>query len=207
MNDELLTTFDEYGNITGAALRDEVHRLGLWHETFHCWFVSKEQENINIYLQLRSGQKKDYASLLDITAAGHLLSHEVPADGIREVQEELGIGVKFDQLISLGIIPYCMDKEGFLDRERAHVFLYAYNSSLSDFNLQQEEVAGIVTVDFADFRNLWLGNLDKLRIQGFKVDNSGSRVPIDRFVDSSHFVPHEIKYYQRIIEGIEAVFG
>lgn len=58
MNDELLTTFDDNGNITGTAPRDEVHRLGLWHETFHCWFVSKEQDMLHIYLQLRSELKK-----------------------------------------------------------------------------------------------------------------------------------------------------
>lgn len=102
MNDELLTTFDDNGNITGTAPRDEVHRLGLWHETFHCWFVSKEQDMLHIYLQLRSEHKKDYAGLLDITAAGHLLSDEVPEDGVREVQEELGICVAFEQLIPLG---------------------------------------------------------------------------------------------------------
>lgn len=207
MNDELLTTFDDNGNITGTAPRDEVHRLGLWHETFHCWFVSKEQDMLHIYLQLRSEHKKDYGGLLDITAAGHLLSDEVPEDGVREVQEELGIRVAFEQLIPLGIIPYSMDKEGFLDRERAHVFLYTNASPLSGFKLQQEEVAGIVTADFAGFRNLWLGDTATLQIQGFRVDSSGTRIPISQTVDRSHFVPHEINYYRRIIEGIEAAFG
>ena len=38
---EWLTIFDFEKNILGKKLRDEVHRDGDWHETFHCWFVEK----------------------------------------------------------------------------------------------------------------------------------------------------------------------
>lgn len=38
---EWLTIFDFERNILGKKLRDEVHRDGDWHETFHCWFVEK----------------------------------------------------------------------------------------------------------------------------------------------------------------------
>ncbi|UQZ37265.1 NUDIX hydrolase [Paenibacillus sp. PK3_47] len=207
MNSEILTTFDEHGNITGSAPRDEVHRLGLWHETFHCWFVAREHHSLQIYLQLRSQHKKDYAGLLDITAAGHLLESESPEDGIREVQEELGIDVAFEDLIPLGIVPYTMDKAGFMDRERAHVFLYENHAPFSQFQLQQEEVAGMVTAGFSEFRSFWLGERSDLHIQGFRVEDSGERSRIDQLVDISHFVPHEHSYYLRILEGIEEAFG
>jgi isopentenyldiphosphate isomerase len=206
MNEEILTTFDDHGNVTGAAPRDEVHRLGLWHETFHCWFVGQEPEGLSIYLQLRSEQKRDYAGLLDITAAGHLLAHEVPEDGIREVQEELGILVTYPELFPLGIIPYTMDKEGFLDRERAHVFLHKNTLPMEAFSLQQEEVAGIVTASFADFSKLWEGQADSIRIRGFRMDGD-SRKPIDELADISRFVPHEASYYLQIIAGISATFA
>ena len=112
MSEEILTTFDEHGNITGSAPRDEVHRLGLWHETFHCWFVGMDPGERTLYLQLRSQQKRDYAGLLDITAAGHLMANESVEDGIREVQEELGLKLAFDELKPLGIIPYQMTQPG-----------------------------------------------------------------------------------------------
>jgi isopentenyldiphosphate isomerase len=205
--EEILTTFDEQGNITGTAPRSEVHRLGLWHETFHCWFVSKEADGLSIYLQLRSEQKRDYAGLLDITAAGHLMANETVEDGIREVQEELGLELAFTELKPLGIIPYRMDTAGFLDRERAHVFIYENSYALSDFTLQQEEVAGIVQASFAGFRWLISGECSTLHVQGFQITDTGERVTLDMQVDFSHFVPHESAYYLKVIEGIEALYS
>lgn len=205
MHNEILTIFDEAGNRLGTAPRDEVHRLGYWHETFHCWFVSKVQGIPYIYLQLRSGQKQDYPGLLDITAAGHLLANETVEDGIREVQEELGLELSFEELIPLGTIPYRMQKEALIDKERAHVFLYNNSFQLEEFKLQKEEVSGIVTAKLEDFRKLCLGEINSLQVNGFQIDPNGQRITMEESVDLNHFVPHELEYYTRIIDGIEAM--
>jgi len=84
MENEQLKIFDEYRNQIGIATREDVHRLGYWHEAFHCWFISKEKGTDYLYLQLRSNTKKDYPNLLDITAAGHLLANETVQDGVRD---------------------------------------------------------------------------------------------------------------------------
>lgn len=55
---EWLTIFDSERNTLGKKLRDEVHRDGDWHETFHCWFVEKDAKDIFLYFQLRSKNKK-----------------------------------------------------------------------------------------------------------------------------------------------------
>src|SRR5690606_34920459 len=115
---EMLKIFDSDKNHIGIATREEVHRLGHWHEAFHCWFISKEEGGkYYIYLQLRSSKKKDYPNLLDITAAGHLLAHETILDGVREIKEEIGIEVLPNQLELLGSIDYCVEKENLIDRE------------------------------------------------------------------------------------------
>ena len=90
MDSELLRIFNINMKHIGEATRAEVHAKGLWHETFHCWLVSKIEDQYYLYFQLRSACKKDYASQFDITAAGHLLANERAEDGIRELQEELG---------------------------------------------------------------------------------------------------------------------
>ena len=55
---EWLTIFDSERNTLGKKLRDEAHRDGDWHETFHCWFVEKDDEDMFLYFQLRSKNKK-----------------------------------------------------------------------------------------------------------------------------------------------------
>jgi isopentenyldiphosphate isomerase len=58
METELLKIMDHKRNQIGIATREEVHRLGYWHDAFHCWFVSEESEKNYIYLQHRSNSKK-----------------------------------------------------------------------------------------------------------------------------------------------------
>lgn len=199
----MLKVFDDERNPIGIATREEVHRLGYWHEAFHCWFVSNEKGINYLYLQLRSDRKKDYPNLLDITAAGHLLADENVYDGVREVKEEIGIEVSADELIPLGVIDYCVTKENFIDKELANVFLYKSKSTFDDFSLQEEEVSGMVKVVLNDFVELWDGRREKVDIQGFEVKEAGTKVVIDGLAGKDKFVPHPITYYETVIQKIK----
>ncbi|PLR82524.1 NUDIX hydrolase [Bacillus canaveralius] len=203
MENEKLKIFDKDRNQVGVATREEVHRVGHWHEAFHCWFISREEEVDYIYLQLRSDLKKDYPNLLDITAAGHLLAHETVHDGIREIKEEIGIDVSVNELVPLGIIDYCVIKENFIDKEIANVFLYESNNAFDEFTLQKEEVSGIVRAEFDDFNELWLGEKEEIRIKGFEINKDGEKILIDKFVGRNKFVPHENSFYESVIQLIK----
>ncbi|MFB0830889.1 NUDIX hydrolase [Brevibacillus laterosporus] len=202
METELLAIFDESHNHLGSASRAEVHRKGLWHETFHCWFISNENGTDYIHFQIRSEQKKDFPSLLDITAAGHLLAHETIYDGIREIEEELGIRVSFYDLVSLGVIKNCIIQKGFIDKELSHVFLYQSKHAISDYSLQPEEVSGMVKAEFAGFSELWLHDKQELLVEGFERNDKGERIPLNRMVGKHDFVPHEQAYFEGIIYSI-----
>ncbi|GLB61882.1 NUDIX hydrolase [Cytobacillus sp. NCCP-133] len=162
METELLNIFDEGRKQIGVASREEVHKKGYWHETFHCWFIQRDNDKNYIYFQNRSKDKKDYPDLLDITAAGHLLSHESVMDGIREVEEELGISVAFEELVPLGVIDYSAEKKNFIDKELAHVFLYRCHHLLDEFYPQLEEVSGIVRIPLEDFYELWFNGKESI---------------------------------------------
>lgn len=203
METEVLNIFDDRRNKIGKAAREEIHRLGFWHETFHCWFISREAEKVYLYLQLRSADKKDYPNLLDITAAGHLLASETARDGIREVKEEIGIDVSYNHLKSLGIVEYCVSRQGFIDNEFAHVFIHEFIGGWDSFTLQKEEVAGMIRVDFYEFQELWKSGRNTIRIQGFQVTDGPTRVMIDRVVNKNAFVPHGETIYNKVLNLIE----
>ncbi|WP_285766909.1 NUDIX hydrolase [Peribacillus sp. SI8-4] len=199
---EMLRIFDENKKPIGVAPRSDVHRIGYWHEVFHCWFIINELGIDYIYLQLRSENKKDYPNLLDITAAGHLLVDETVKDGVREIKEEIGIEIAFEDLIQLGVMEYCVVKENFIDKELANVFLYKSGNNLDDFTLQLEEVSGIVKATFSDFAQLWSYEKDEIEIKGFEVDKDGKTLEIKKYVSRNDFVPHQMSFYQEVIQKI-----
>lgn len=199
---EKLKIFDCNRNQVGVASRSDVHKHGYWHETFHCWFTSNDQGIDYIYLQLRSKNKKDYPELLDITSAGHILADETVKDGVREIKEEIGIDVEFEELLGLGVIDYRGVKENFIDNEYANVFLYKNDHSFDDFTLQAEEVSGIVRSKFKDFADLWFGTKDEIEISGFEINNSGKKVLLKKKVDRDKFVPHQVSFYKEVIHKI-----
>ncbi len=202
MESEMIKIFDENRKPVGTATREQVHKYGYWHETFHCWFIQQENDQMYVYLQLRSPVKKDYPSLLDITAAGHILAHETVDDGIREVKEEIGININMQDLVRVGVIDYTVVKGEFIDKELAHVYLYQGGFGLKDFSIQLEEVSGIYRVTLDDFEQLWLGDLDRVPAVGFEESGLGTRKSIEKTVTRSDFVPHEKSYYEKVIRSI-----
>lgn len=135
----------------------------------------------------RAKVKKDYPNLLDITSAGHLLANETVRDGIREVEEELGVPVKYEDLISLGIIKKVIKLQQIWDREISHVFLYKC-STLPKFELQMDEVDSIYKVKLNDVIDLFEGKLSQVEV----IEISGSNVK--QTVDKESFVPNDFYY-------------
>lgn len=165
---ELLRTFTEDYTFIENKERELVHRDGDWHEVFHCWILEKRREKWWIYLQLRSLKKKDYPGDLDITAAGHIGAHERAEEGIREVEEELGIKVNYNELISLGVIPYQIHTQAIHDAEFAHVFLYKHSGTIRDFTIQREELDGLYATLLDDFLNLIEESRASISVEGYR---------------------------------------
>lgn len=196
----MIAVCDEDGKAQGIATREEVHKKGLWHNTFHCWIVEMAEGTPYIHLQLRSPDKKDFPDLLDISAAGHILANETIEDGAREIEEELGIDVKFDELVPLGIMKDQLAIRNFLDNERCHVFLYKTDQKLDDtYKFQQEEVAGMFKFDFQDFFDLCSGAAEKINSKGEMVAD-GKASP--RSIALADLVPHGQSYLDGVVRAI-----
>ncbi|MBS4218255.1 NUDIX hydrolase [Bacillus sp. FJAT-49711] len=198
MENEILNIYDEHRNLIGKESRQEVHRKGHWHETFQCWIVEKVNGINYIYFQVRSDEKADFPSLLDITAAGHILAHETVEDGIREVKEELGIDVKKDELLPLGVIKNTIITGNFIDCEFGHNFLYKSKQPLT-FNLQVEEVSGMVKANFNDFYQFCYGEIEEILVEELLKSE-----PVRRYIGKDQFVPHQDTYFKNVAERIAA---
>lgn len=205
MENERLKFFDENGNQVGTATRSDIHKKGHWHETFHCWIIAREAGRNFIYFQIRSGDKKDYPNLLDITAAGHILAEETPLEGIREVKEELGLELDFKELISLGIIKDSLKTATIIDKELCHVYLYNRQVPFEKFTVQKEEVTGIVKAEVDAFNQLWKGQLSQIEVEGFTVNEGGKREFISMIANKNSFVPHEDSYMERVVSSVQTV--
>jgi isopentenyldiphosphate isomerase len=205
MESELLRIFNEQGNEIGAAPRSEVHKAGHWHETFHCWFTERLAGADFIYFQKRSSVKKDYPNLLDITAAGHILANEEANDGLREVKEELGVEIRIEELFSLGIIKDSLNSPGFIDNELCHVYVYNKHVPNEIYNLQTEEVSGIVKMNLDSFVKLWFGEVKESEAEGFTTHLNGQKQNLNMKVTKDHFVPHEDSYIRSVVQAIRSL--
>lgn len=201
MSSEMVRIFDEHGEPIGVKPRDEVHEKGYWHETFHCWFVEKTGQEKFIYLQQRCHEKKDFSDLYDITAAGHIKSDENVGEAIREIHEELGVPVRLEELVSLGVLRDEIALDHFIDREFCHIFLCANHYKLEEFKLQKEEVSGLYKASYDEFIAFARGEINDLHLSGFD-ESQGYRIELEKRIDMALCVPHSEGYFLQLAEKL-----
>ncbi len=196
---EIIKTFDANHVQIGEADRTTVHTQGLWHETFHCWFVAELSGTPCVLIQLRSPLKLSFPNLLDVTAAGHLESDEEPLDGVREIEEELGVDINLDRLVPLGIRIDAQDEaSGSRNREFAHVFLYRDDRPLLDYALQQEEVSALLAIPIKQGLALLFGEQQSVTCEGIRFDDDGALVTFETDVTTADFIPLVDGYYRKV---------
>src|SRR4051812_46767897 len=149
MDDELLDVVDEHGRPVAVKRRGDVHRDGDWHLAFHLWVVSPD----GVLFQRRAAGKSSWPGYLDCSAAGHLLAGETIRDGVREVQEELGVAYAFDDLTPLGVHRvHDAERSGVVNRELQHVFAVRDPRPLDAWTaFDRVELAGLVLVGHDGF--------------------------------------------------------
>jgi isopentenyldiphosphate isomerase len=203
---QMLDIYNKQMDWVGTALRKSVHREGFWHKTFHCWFISQEDNRIFLWFQKRSMKKSDFPGLLDITAARHLLAGETDREGINKINLELGLDVNFEDVHYLGIRTYAEKIDKFSNREFNSVYLYPSIYSLSDFNLQTDEVSGIVKLNIHEGLRLFIGEVEEITAIGCDIDNGKAQIKNQR-ISVSDFVPRKNDYYVKMLHAAQDYFN
>ena len=190
---EIFDILDENLKVIGTKARDEVHRDGDWHRVFHCWMIFRDDTgNDWVILQKRSADKDIFPNKLDVSVGGHYGTGEsLQEAGLREIQEELGLRVKFDDLIPLGIRIQLGAYDDIKDYEFADVFFYICDQSLVNYDYQKDEIAGLVQVSIDEGIRLLMGEIDVLDVSAIGFDTETIRITRD------DFIPTIDKYYLR----------
>ncbi|MNC28268.1 putative Nudix hydrolase YfcD [compost metagenome] len=201
--DEYFDIFDEHMNRIGKATRREAHAKGLWHRTFHCWILREGSGDGEILLQLRHRDKDTFPGLLDVSCAGHLQAGEQVEDGLRELEEELGIKASYQELLFAGVSAdeYELDHAGF-DREFSHIHLFACAQPLEEYKLQLEEVSGLYAVPVGEWEALVRGRAESASAHGVIYDDSGSSTIVERRITLEDMTPNSQGYYDKLLAGI-----
>ena len=191
---EWITVVDLQRTKLKVKSREAIHQDGDWHETFQCWFVERVGEQLYIHLQKRSKYKRDFPSHYDITAAGHLMAGETVRDGVREVKEELGIEVDFDNLLYIGAIPNSIHNPTFHDNEISLVYVHEISAPYN-YQFLDEEVEQMIRVPFESFINV-IEDQQQVNVEVY-VDGTFSLST--ESLSFKQLVPHEKAYFEQVI--------
>ncbi len=194
MADELLDLYDASNiPLNKKAPRSEVHRLGLWHRSFHCWIVSRNEAGIgHVILQKRSVKKKTWPGRVDISAAGHYTAGETGIEGgLREIQEEVGIAVEKQSLRYVGT-RVCVEEgqPGVVNHEFQEIFFLRDDRPIYAYKQDPEELEGLLTVALDAGLDLLSGRTASLNVAGVAPD--GRQVSFH--IDEQSFIPHVDRY-------------
>lgn len=162
---EYIDIYDEKERYLGYSEKKKAHEIGLFHKVIGCLVLSKDK----IYFQLKNPKhngvhEKEY---LEITAGGHLMSGETLKGGVREIEEETGLNVLFEDLTFLEKrICDKRIKEDYIIREFQYFYyLDIHHFSLLNFkNYNKEEIVSFVELKINDVIQLLNGK--KKRIKG-----------------------------------------
>lgn len=206
MAEEIIDVYDEKMHLLGQATRSQAHQEGLWHMSFHCWIVRRSPEGRpQVLLQVR-GKTQNHPSLIDISAAGHLLSRETPHDGIKSIEQELGLKVDFAKLTKLFTANHVFQKDGYINHEFNPTYLLEDSTPLLDYKLNPDRVEGLFIADVEDMLNLFKHKVDKIYVNGLKLNTDRKYTPFAGNITREEFVPHTDQYFIKVMENIQRWF-
>lgn len=164
MAEELLDVLDENcGAWTGARVsRKEAHDKGVCHAAVHTWLVDKKG---NVLFQQRAECKDSYASMWDVSSAGHVKAGEFHLDtAAQEFAEELGAKISKDDIFRLGRFHQKFELVGrsgkkFINNEWVSVYLVVWNEIepgwVQQLKLQESEVQAVKLYKLADIEKAY----------------------------------------------------
>ncbi len=198
MADELIDIFDEEMNFIRSAMKYEAHAKGWWHKVFFCWLIRRSEDGRQkIWLQLRNKHKLIGGGLLDASSAGHFATGETLEQALcREVKEELGLDLPFDNIIQFGITKRLSGYGKIKNAEIVHRCYALTTTPLSSLSLQRDELDGIFEMDLEDAIALFSDIVPQITVSGLAFSENNTYIPIIRQVSVADFMDYGKSTYR-----------
>ena len=152
-------------------------------------------------LQIR-GKTQNHPSLIDISSAGHLAAGETAHDGIKNIEQELGLKVDFGKLVKLFTANHVFQKNNYINHEFNPTYLLEDSTPLTEYKLNPDWVDGVFIADVEDVLNLFKHKVDKIYVSGLRLNEQRNYAPHAGNIARYEFVPHTDQYFVRVMETI-----
>ncbi|MCF7795355.1 NUDIX domain-containing protein [Patescibacteria group bacterium] len=150
---EYVDIYNSDGTYIGKkTTRDEAHKKGFWHKSAHVWFINSNKE---LLIQKRSLLMDSHPGQWDISVAGHVSAdEEVISSALREVQEEIGLKLKANDLFKIGELKQSSRREGYINNEINVVYIVEMDLNINDLVMQAEEVSELKFIPYKELKNI-----------------------------------------------------
>lgn len=204
MADEIVDIYDENNERVGTATRSEAQAHGFWIRSFHCWLLDKNTKCV--IFQKRAPDKRIYPNMWDISAAGHYTSGETIAQGVRELEEEIGLRRTIDDLEFLGIRTEVAKVGDAIVREFAYTYFLLDDLAPKQLKPDQVEVSGISYVPVKDGIRIFSGSQDSVGVKTLIPQEEKWVQRKDTF-SASQVIPRKDPYYLKVFLLAERAFA
>jgi len=162
MQDEIIDLVDTTNKVIGQIGKKESHRLAKWHRTVSFILVDSKQKLIYFQDKAQPSELKSEDFFVKLNG-GHLLSGETPEQGVRELEEELGIKANPKNVIPIGINQTSVDfSNDYKIREFMYYFIVDVEDVLSKAKFQDSEVSSLIYFDPEHALRLILGKATEM---------------------------------------------
>ena len=173
---EYIDIYDKNENYLGYCEKDKAHEYGYWHKVFGCLIYNKKRNKVFFQLKNPNHNKINQKPLLEITAGGHLISGETLKQGVREIKEETGLNVYYEELKFLDRRT-CNKKinKNYIIKEFQYYYSVDLDINIENFkNYDKEEVISFIEFDIHDVLKLLNKKIKSIRGK----NNAGDTVKI-----------------------------
>ncbi|MNN61560.1 Isopentenyl-diphosphate Delta-isomerase [compost metagenome] len=134
-------------------------------------------------------------------------SGEQVADGLRELEEELGIVAQINDLLYCGMVAQENQyADHLIDREFNHIFLYesVEHMKLTDYQFQLSEISGLYWIDFKEFEELINAKRNGVQAEGVMVNEIDGKIESHvKICGREDFTPKSEQYYALLFSKIK----